>query len=461
VIAFAASVLLFLYFAIVGTALATGMHTRRDLIRSVLIAPILGALATILPIYWLSRAGLPVKTFALPLALALLAGAIAFLAWRRPLLPWRRLAPYGLIALGAFVATGWPLLGEGFAWVGSVNPDMTNYALTAARFVEHGFLQVPDPDAWARQTDWSLYFIAFQLAGNRPGPDLLLAWTAVILDRQTIAVYMPLLVALHVALIAAAAALVPTPQRYARLLTAGLLACSAMLTLGVTLQLIGQVLGLAILALGATLLLSPFGRYVGPARMRFVILAGIAMGGFLLTYPETIPFLGIAFLAYHGAAPRSERRFYGRGLAASVAIAAIACLIILPDALPLLTFLLDQTVSASVGRQHAQLFPYFLVPSGLGAIWGLLPFVVVGEGRWVRAAVVIGIALSLLAVVAVVQRCLRREPSALIAAVMMVLGVMMFLGISGFGMLKIAMYLQPFLLATMTVATCAWLRVSR
>ncbi len=459
--AFAVSILLCTYFAIVGAALATALLTRRDLIRGALIAPTFGVIATILPTYWLSRAGLPVASFALPLAAATFGCAVAFLAWRRPVFPWRHMVPYALVALGAFVATGWPLLDQGFAWVGNVNPDMTNYALTAARFVEQGFLQTPDAVAWTRQTDWSLYFISFQLSGARPGPDLLLAWTAVIVGRPTIAVYMPLLVALHVALIGAAAALVGTPQRYARLLTAILLACSAMLTLGVTLQLIGQVLGLAMLAVGATLLLSPFGRYRGSAGIRFITLAGIVMAGFLLTYPETIPFLGLAFLVYHAAAPRSERRFYGRGLVASVAIAVIACLVIAPDALPLVAFLLDQAVSAGVGRQHAQLFPYFLVPSGLGAIWGLLPYVALGEGRWVRVAVTIGGMLSLVAVVAVVQRSLQREPSALIAAIMMTLGVMMFLGISGFGMLKIAMYLQPFLLSTMTVAVCAWLRVSR
>src|SRR5260370_33564555 len=82
-------------------------------------------------------------------------------------------------------------------------------------------------------------------------------------------VSMPLLVALHVALIAATTALIGVPHRYARLLAAVLMSSPAILTLGVVLQLVAQVLGLILLALSCVLCLSPFYRLrTGRPRLR-------------------------------------------------------------------------------------------------------------------------------------------------------------------------------------------------
>src|SRR5262249_28835813 len=146
------------------------------------------------------------------------------------------------------------------AWLGSFNPDFANYVLGAERLIGEGYLHRPDPTVWQHQSDWSAYFIAFAAVGARYGAELLLAWTASVLGRGSIDVFMSLIVALHVALLAAAAGLVGAPYRRARLAAAALLAVSSMLGVGVMLGLLAQVAGLALLALAGNLWLTPFHR---------------------------------------------------------------------------------------------------------------------------------------------------------------------------------------------------------
>jgi len=197
------------------------------------------------------RLGFPVRSFAHILTAITIAVAVILLVWRRPLAPRRHLVPYLPILVFAFAAVGWPLLSAGFAWLGSINPDMSNYVLLAHRLAEQAYIQAPDPTVWRQQSDWVAYSVVYTAIGSRSGAELLLAWLIVLTGWNGVIVYMPLLIALHVALITTATALISTPHRYARLLAAVLLSSSATLTLGIVFQLLAQVLGLLLLALGS------------------------------------------------------------------------------------------------------------------------------------------------------------------------------------------------------------------
>src|SRR5262245_2716722 len=138
--------------------------------------------------------------------------------------------------------------------------------------------------------------LIYQVYGVRSGNDLVLASLIAITGKNGLALYMPLLVALQAAIISATAALVSTPFRFARLLQFLALCCAAMLTLALAWQLFGQISGMLLLVLSCVLLLSPFYRLGGISLCRFITLATLVISVFVLTYPEMVPFFGLAFL---------------------------------------------------------------------------------------------------------------------------------------------------------------------
>ena len=457
--AFVLSAALFIYFWVVGYVVVFVLYTRRDLVRSALLAPSVGIVATIYPIYVLSRLGFPVRTFAHVLTAVTLLLAIAAWAWWRPLLSGRRLLPYIILVVFALGAAGWPLLTLGFGWFGEVNPDMTNYVLSAHRLVDQPFVRVPDADVWLRQSDWAAYFVSFSAFGVRCATDLLLAWVIVLTGEHGAMVYMSLMVALHVALILAATALISTPHRYARILAAALMSAAAMISLGVVLQLVGQILGLLLLCLACVLYLGPFYRLGRNALVRFAVLASVVVAVLVLSYPEVLPFLALAFIAYHCIGARNVRPFVGRGVLALLAIGGVAIVLILPDVGALLAFMFSQAQGSQGSGLHAELFPYFLVPSGLASLWGFNVYYSVGSAL-LPLGILCGVALTIFALIGAIWLAWREEPGATVTVVMGALGIFLFNESSGFGTFKLVMYVQPFLLTTTVLSFCLLLRTS-
>jgi hypothetical protein len=458
--AFALSVALFIYFWAVGYVIVWALHTRRDMVRNALLAPSVGVVATIYPSYVLSRLGLPVGTFAHMLTGLTAIIAIAAWAWWRPPLPGRRLLPYIPIVVFAFVATGWPLLTQGFGWFGTVNPDMTNYVLDALRLVDQPFIRVPDPDVWLRQSDWSAYYVAFPVFGERSASDLLLAWVITLSREDGAMVYMSLMVALHVSLILAASALISTPYRFARLSAVTVMSASAMLSLGVVVQLFGQILGLLLLCLGCVLYLSPFYRLARGALIRFAMLASAALAVLVLSYPEVLPFLALAFIVYHCIGVSDIRPFFLRGFFSLLAIGGGAITLIAPDVLTLLAFMFHQMQAAAGARQNVDVvFPYYLVPAGWAKLWGFSVYYGVG-GALLSLEILCGAFLTVFTLLSAIWLAWRREVAAVVTLVMAGLGVVLLTEGSGFGTFKLAMYIQPFLLTSAVLASYLLLRTS-
>jgi hypothetical protein len=458
--AFALSVGLFAYFWVVGYAVVAALHTQRDLIRNALIAPGVGVAVTVYSIYVPSRLGLPVGSFAVIHAVAIVILACVILAFFKPVLPARRLSPYILIGIIAFLATGWPLLTLGFTWLGSLNADMVNYVLDAHRLVDQAFIQSPDPKVWVERSDLSTYFVDFPLRGVRTASDLLLAWVITLTGKNGLMVYMPLLIALNVALIAAATALITTPHRYARLVTAALMSASAMLALGVYLQLFAQVLGLLLLAVAAGLCLTRFYRLKLGNLVWHVVLAALVVATFVLSYPEMLPFFGGALMIYHATDSIEIYRSLRTALTAFFAIAMTSIVLIGPDIVKYGFFLFEQITEAGTTSRTAEIFPFFLIPSGLAALWGISPYVVSPDSS-LDVEIAVGAGLCLASILSILWLAKRHEPAPAIAAVMAIVAVPLFLGDSGFGLLKLAMYAQPFLLSTIILATLVLLRASR
>jgi hypothetical protein len=332
--------------------------------------------------------------------------------------------------------------------------------LDAHRLVDQAFIQAPDPNAWLERSDLSRYFVEFPLLGHRTASDVLLAWVITLTGENGLMIYMPLLVALNVALMAAAAALITTPHRYARLITAAFMSVSAMLALGVYLQLIAQVLGLLLLAVAAALCFVRFYRLKLGNLVRHVALAATVLATLIVAYPEMVPFFGIAFVIHHATDSIEVYRSLRTALTAFFAIATTTIALVGPEIVKHGVYLFAQLGEAGTTSQTAGIFPYFLIPSGLPALWGISPYIV-GEGSSLNAEIVIGAALYLASILSIFWLVRRHEPAPAIAAVMVALAVPLFLGESGFGLLKLAMYAQPFLFSTIILATLLLLRASR
>ncbi len=457
--AFVLSAALFVYFWVVGYVIVFVLYTRRDLVRSALLAPAVGIVATIYPIYVLSWLGFPVGTFAHALTGATIVFAIMGWAWWRPLLPGARLLPYIFIVIFAFGAVGWPLLTLGLGWLGAVNPDMANYVLDALRLVDQPFIHLPAQDVWLRQSDWAAYFAVFPAFGVRSASDLLLAWVIALTGENGAMVFMSLMVVLHVSLIFAATALISTPHRLARVLAATLMSSAAMISLGVVLQLLGQVLGLLLLTLGCAFYLGPFYRMGWNALVRFGVLASAVLSLLVLSYPEALPFLALSFIVYHSIGARDIRPFVARGFLALFAIGTLAIVLIAPDAIAVLAFMFRQAQASIDVMRLAELFPFFLVPSGLATLWGFQPFYA-GGGALLPLGILCGAGLTIFALISAVRLARRREPAAVVTIVMAALGIILFMYSSGFGTFKLAMYVQPFLLTTTVLSSCLLLRIS-
>jgi hypothetical protein len=256
--------------------------------------------------------------------------------------------------------------------------------------------------------------------------------------------------------------LVGTAYRFARLLSGAMLAVTALSSAGVELQLLGQELGLIFLTLASNLLLSRFYRLSRPAMARFVMLTSFVMAAFFISYPEMLPFLGVGFLIYHGAGAKELSRYWRRYLGTSGLIAVISGLLIAPDVLPAISFLLGQASVSQSQMLYPELFPYLLIPSGIGALWGLNSYVPGGVALLGRdLAIGIGLALSGATVIGTLWMVWRREACAALVVVMALLAVVLAMSNSGFGMFKLAMYAQPFLMMTIVLSLCRALKVAR
>ncbi|MEI9987041.1 MAG: hypothetical protein WDN69_30105 [Aliidongia sp.] len=168
--AFLVSIGLFAYFWIVGFAVLGVLYRRNDLVRSTLIAPAVGIVTVLHANYALSRAGFAIGTVAQPLAMILALMAIAALIWQRPKLPGWRGLPYLLVLALAFVASGWPLFENGFAWLSHSIRTAANYMLDTNRLLRLPFAEITDAATWRNQTDWASYFVIYRCLASGPAP---------------------------------------------------------------------------------------------------------------------------------------------------------------------------------------------------------------------------------------------------------------------------------------------------
>jgi hypothetical protein len=248
----------------------------------------------------------------------------------------------------------------------------------------------------------------------------------------------------------------------------GMLALSALIALGTLYQLIAQVAGLMLLAATAVLLLRPFAGMGRGDLVRHSILLGISGGGLLIVYPEVVPFLALAWLGYLVLGVARRRTVLGPSLLAVLIAAAVAAALTRTYAIDSVTYLLNQVRTAAAPVVKAQmvdlqtaLFPYYLLPEGLGDFWGFLRIARPEEEPWNSIKVAAGAILLLLCIAATVRLAWRGRPVAFVAGAMWLVGGLLFKQRAGFGLFKLAMYLQPFAVGVLVILWFAVVRGRR
>jgi hypothetical protein len=443
------AVVLFLFWLALGYAVLSGLNAGLARGRQLLVAPAVGAATCVLPIFWLNWWGLPVKPFAWPLFAGLTALTLALLWIRRPGMPRDdlRLAVWPLAA--ALLLNGWPLFTHGFDWLSYANDDMATYCLMAARVMEHGLLEPPSADVLRASSDLRASMWLFDVSFGRPGSHLLIAWVASIAQRSVLEIYMPTVIAMHLALVAAAGALVwrEATQRRAALVACWLLAASALTALGSVSQLLPQVFGLALacafLALVWDIDRPPFG--IGRA-----IVAAIAGAGLLIAYVEFAPFVAIplALRLLTMGLWRRERRPTLRTLGGVVGCGLLFAAPYIGRFVP---FLLGQATDGFKSATEFERFPYFRFSTTFANLWGFLPIARRVPEPALSIAIVAGALAFAALFVVLVRPLLRRESAPAILLFMLLFSVVLFARGNGFGLFKLAMYVQPFMIGTVAL----------
>ncbi|MFN8419822.1 MAG: hypothetical protein U0528_11375 [Anaerolineae bacterium] len=464
--AFALTLILFIFWLVLGYAVAYTLNARSDVLQNALLAPVVGIAVTLLPMFWLNRLGLPIERFATVWLMTLILLTAILWWWRRPIVPLKKYLPFALILIAALLVIGQPLLYFGFEWRSYGNDDMANYVLRAARLLHYGFYDAPTIDGL--RYDYSQIFWFMDVPSNsRAGVDMLLAWVVGVigapLNVDTLQAFMPVAIVFHLALLSASGALIYSYRRYrmAAVVGTALLAVSAMTMLGTLYQLFAQVLGVALMVGCSVLLLRPlYSIAVRPrVTLRYGILLAIMLAAFWLVYPEITPFFVIAFGLYVllGLIRRWWSLSWKQNLLNFVPVIALTLIFLNTYLLNYVLYLLQQT-AAGINTGNNSIFPYFLQPTGFANLWGLQSISRLPAEPWLSLTIIAGGLLLTIVCGASLWLAWRGYPTASISVVMLAFAALLFIRQSGFGLFKLAMFSQPFLVGTITVFCLIYLR---
>jgi hypothetical protein len=394
----------------------------------------------------------------MPLFVALVLLSILVIARRRrSLVSVRGAAVPAVVAAGlALFVVGFPQLHYGLAWLSFSSDDMTNYALNATRLVRLPEFAEPQLANLVSSThpDEFTWFI-FAKNGDRYGFDLVLALVGAITSRSPFDVYMSLELALHFCGALATAAIFAKDRSVAAVtFIAGTITLAPANAMSVYYQLGPQVGGIALLA--ATFYF--FTRTRSPGRRdqtTTVALGAIVFAGLLHTYPEVVSILAVAlfFCGVRLLWPLTRERL--RPIAQTFSnwvIATVAGVTILGPAgvSAVLLFITRLEKGATLNQSYlSDIFNTSLTPSGMAALFGIVPIDTYVMGPFASADVVLSLVLFALATLWATRSYILGATENVPTLVFAGLFVSLIVSRSGYGAFKTILYAQPFLFGTL------------
>lgn len=451
-LALAFSFALFLVWTVTGRALVSLAAPRFGVLRSWLVAPAVGLAVMLLGLMVFNQLGIPINRFAWPLTAALLAAAAVVLFKSRPALPTRSLLPFAGAALFSLVWTGWPALVFGFKWISYGNDDMANYSLAAARFGAHGFFEVPTL-AELSGRDYPSYFYFMHVADMmRFGAEHIVSWTAALGGLKPTQAFMPVILALALAQLLAAAALVLQFGRHRRraVVAAWILAGSPMFMLGTLYQLIAQVGGIGLLLATLALMTRHWGAVSRKTLLRYAILPSVTGAALCIYYPEATPFAVLSWLAFIGLDVVRRRGKLPLLIAITAYTLAGVVILLRYNLISFLSVLVMQFTSAiHSANLLLSLFPYFLLPTGFSNLFGWMPIARDFPEPVISLSIVAGIVLAGTLLWRTAREAWQHSVAAILLVVQVVLAVQLYRGGNDFGLYKLAMFMQPAIAAAL------------
>ncbi|WP_145576269.1 hypothetical protein [Yersinia mollaretii] len=451
---------LFAFWAVLGYAVITVFQPRLRILQGILISPAVGIAVTVLIVFFINRAGIPVKDFGRWLLPSLAVLSIIVCVIKRPIFPFKKLLPFIGILLAALILNAWPMFSYGFNWVSFANDDMANYALAAQRFLNHGFFEQPNFDDLLAGKDYSLvYWFMHVRGGVRSGSELMLAVVWAFSGINAHQIFMPVIMALHLALLMVTGAIVSGwgYSRRVALIAISLIAISPLASLGAIYQLIGQEGGLVLLGAAITLMCRPYSLTPVIHRVWGLVPAVAVFSGLFVWYPELLPFLGLGWILYTCLLLRRNKEKAVKVIVPALVIGIFLLMVLNTYALAALTFMFEQATSGMTsGDLSGFSFPYFMLPSGIAVFWGLIPITSIRE-PFLSTAIAGGLILTYWVLCRAMPVQIKRGTvPANFMLVMVLLGIILFFRNNDFGLLKLAMYIQLFLAGVVAIAISKW-----
>ena len=188
---------------------------------------------------------------------------------------------------------------------------------------------------------------------------------------------------------------------------------------------------------------------------RACVLAGLSLAASGVVYPEILPFIiGSVLVVFFERVRRRTVSFMTalKALAVSGAATLVLLNYHLVSVLSVLISRITEQAKPAVNVDQS-LFPYYLIPSGLSNLFGLTPVAKDTLEPWASIGIFFGIILLAATLVAIVALFFKREPdaAAVVTGMMLLLGFSLFSKRSDFGLFKLAMYVTPFMFATLVV----------
>lgn len=447
------SIALVILWMLTGLGLFAVMRFRTHFHLRLLLAPTFGLAFTAVSLFTLSRIGIPIKIAAIPLCITSIMLASYFLFTQRTI--WRRGAflLYGILVCAALIPFAWPLLKFGFEWLAFVNGDMGYYSLSSSRLLDYSYSDLPTSGNIKNIKDHSLATWDFHNNWSyRTGADLLLAYLAGISGLTAHQVYMPLIIAFNFCVVSGAGALTLLGVRKWSfvLWTMVLVALSPMLTLEVTMQQLAQAIGLALL----TSLCVTYAMLMRRSQVsRLALISTILLfSGLAISYFEIIPFFALYVFVFE-----VNRWRIWSDVQMRIAFMRSAAIFLGSILLLLNTYIFSTLERIAVAVKFSfensamtmqtdgvSAFPYFFLPGNGALLWGWMPL----SGQGWELVVVLGLLATLFFTGLLFTSKIRIMPSAQMSIAMLAVAVFMWIGGNGYGLFKIAMFIQPFLLAS-------------
>jgi hypothetical protein len=447
---------IFIYFFILGYATHTLCDSKSDKAQAICLSPAIGIAVLILLVFSFNRLGYPVHAFGAYLFYGLFCYSLVVLWSKYASISLRKIWPLIAILLGALLWTGYPLLMYGYDWVSYASDDMANYCLSALRFLHHGYGDIPTASLKAGLDYTESYWFMHVVLHSRAGSEEMLAFWWAVTHLNAHQLFMPVILSLHMSLICATAGLVIEKDRLLPgYIAAFLMAISPLSIFGVVQQLIGQVGGLTLLCASILYLyrsISSTGQY---------ILAGLVLASLCIWYPEVLPFVCVGWVIYMGC-----RLYTGsihvKTVAWSVVILSVLILLFLRTYVwDCIVFMwLQVTAQKQILAEHTIKFPYYLMVSGIPTLlgfWGIVAGYLGGR----RSIVLMGFSVMCIGWLGYsLWRQLNRRCVAynILCALMGVIFIVLFIQNKDFALFKLAMYIQPFLIAVAAITIASWSR---